>query len=152
MYVQTFPVNDHHESYSLKILPYMVNKTSVSTFLPWKLPVLCMMTTLNGAHQTWNSLTHWCRTVAGHTINTGPSPRHLEWNKMHHQSVQYTTCNTHRVTLLYNLLTFSPARNAIIWIVLPRPISSPTMPPACWPCNSHSHCTPVLWYLWLPVE
>lgn len=32
-------------------------------------------------------------------------------------------------------------------MVLPNPISSPRIPPACWQCNSHSHLTPVCWYL-----
>ena len=45
------------------------------------------------------------------------------------------------------LLYLSPARKTIIWTVFPRPISSPTMPPACWQWSSHNHFTPVCWYL-----
>ena len=55
--------------------------------------------------------------------------------------------STHFDFLADILLYFSPARNTIVWIVFPSPISSPTMPPACWQWSSHSHCTPVCWYL-----
>ena len=139
----------------------------VPTLFPWKLPVLCKMTTLRWGHHVKNSLTHCWRTVAGHTIRTGPSPRHLRElsemqscacrNAIHtcihnlqtdtHMHSCTTTAHTHLVTLLYSLLTLRPARNAIICIVLPSPISSPIIPPACWLCSSHSHWTPVLWYL-----
>lgn len=36
------------------------------------------MTTLKSGHQVWNSFTHWCITVAGHTITTGPRPTYLK--------------------------------------------------------------------------
>ena len=54
---------------------------------------------------------------------------------------------THLVIWLLSPLDFRAARKAIIWIVFPSPISSPMTPPtACW-CSSHSHLTPVCWYL-----
>jgi len=71
------------------------------------------------------------------------------------RELKRTQAKTRRVasTYLYELSRSrilelrSPARNAIIWMVLPRPISSPRMPPACWVCSSQSHFTPVFWYL-----
>ena len=60
------------------------------------------MTTLKSGHQVWNSFTHWCITVAGHTITTGPRPTYLKshapqstdnhhWSQAH---IPKTTCIT----------------------------------------------------------
>ena len=81
-------------------------------------------TTRKSGHHLWNSLTHWCITVVGQTMRTGPKrrpPLTLRWLKL------------------------IEARKAMIWTVLPRPISSPRIPPTfCW-CSSHSHCTHTFW-------
>lgn len=45
--------------------------------------------------------------------------------------------------LSISLLWCRAARNTTICTVLPKPISSPRIPPACWQCSSHSHFTPV---------
>ena len=60
-----------------------------------------------------------------------------------HSDCTYLECGPLSRSLLY----FRPAKNAIICIVFPRPISSPIIPPACWQCNSYSQRTPVFWYL-----
>lgn len=44
-----------------------------------------------------------------------------------------------------SLLCLRAAKNAIIWMVLPRPISSPIIPPADWQCSSQSQLTPTRW-------
>jgi len=37
-------------------------------------PVECSIEARMTGSQWWNSLTHWCITVAGQIINTGPRP------------------------------------------------------------------------------
>jgi len=74
----------------------------------------CMMTTLKGGYQARSSLSHCRITVAGHTMMLG----------------------------LNKPLRCKPARKAASWMVLPKPISSPMMPPALCVCSSHSHFTP----------
>lgn len=60
---------------------------------------------------------------------------------------------THLVsTVMGTLLWCRPAKKAIVWIVFPRPISSPMMPPTFWQCSSHNHRTPTRWYLQSPAK
>jgi len=78
------------------------------------LALSCMMTTLKGGYQACSSLSHCRITVAGQTMMLG----------------------------LNRPLRCKPARKAASWMVLPKPISSPMMPPALCVCSSHSHFTP----------
>lgn len=55
----------------------MNNNTLRCTFLLLKEPVSWRTATRNGGHQVWNSFTHWCMTVAGHTMTVGPNPAYL---------------------------------------------------------------------------
>ena len=49
---------------------------------PLKEPDSCKMATRNHGHQTWNSRTHWCITVVGHTMRLGPNPLKLKRKKV----------------------------------------------------------------------
>ena len=50
----------------------------ITTSFPEKVPEECSIATLNGGHQEWNSLTHWCITVVGQTTMDAPRPGYLE--------------------------------------------------------------------------
>jgi hypothetical protein len=68
--------------------------------------------------------THWCMTVAGHTIKMAPPP-------------PGSTCRVVGLAMAWCVERSSvsshpkcrPVRNEMIWMVFPRPISSPTIPP-----------------------
>ena len=78
---------------------------------PTVLPESWSKNTRIGGYHLWSSATHCHSTVAGHTISVGSSIS----------------------------LYLSPARNAAICIVFPRPISSPMIPPVPCRCSSHNH-------------
>jgi len=49
-------------------------------------PVICSIATLMGGYQVWNSFTHWCITVTGVTMITGPAKRKAELKHPRYQS------------------------------------------------------------------
>ncbi len=63
-----------HQVINVCLSPLTISCTSLLLLLPEYAPEPCKMATLKGGHHRWNSATHCCRTVAGHTIRTGPRP------------------------------------------------------------------------------
>lgn len=49
--------------------------------IPVYVPDWCKIATRNSGAHSWKCCTHWWITVAGQTINVGPKPTYLNYDK-----------------------------------------------------------------------